>query len=271
MLRRSFIRGARPHRQSASGSTSTTSSWKVTIIVAFIAAAGPGTAAVHGFYSKSQEIEIATREQDFQMRMAFLDRAIDPARSPRDREQVLRFLKAAIKDRALQEWAEAELGDVRRQLDELESVKLRANQAEEERDLLLREETALREQLEANTKEHSKGIAESQAALGLAQRKLRAAEDKQRKAQADLSELIRPQAPVGAFPPKLSQLPPPGCGSSEITIQFPDGLPPLMASNEPCYVGARLGAWVRADRLEWQTMVYGRLIVCSCQMLRESR
>lgn len=98
------------------------------LLTALIAVAAPVTAAVHGIFSqtteleiarvsKAKELELATRAQDFEMRMDFLDRAIDARRSPEDRQQVLRFLRAVSADAALKEWAEAELSSVQQDVD----------------------------------------------------------------------------------------------------------------------------------------------------------
>jgi hypothetical protein len=98
------------------------------VLTALIAVAAPLTAAVHGIFAqtteltiarvaKDRELELATREQDFKMRMEFLDRAIDVRRTPEDRQLVLRFLRAVSADQALQQWAEAELASVQQDVD----------------------------------------------------------------------------------------------------------------------------------------------------------
>lgn len=112
----------------------TPSSFRYGIVVAAIAAAAPVTAAIHGAFaqhtelqiasvSKSKELELATREQDFKMRMEFLDRAIDATRTPEDRQQVLRFLRAVSADEALRQWAEAELASVQQDVDTLHEAR----------------------------------------------------------------------------------------------------------------------------------------------------
>jgi hypothetical protein len=54
--------------------------------------------------------------------MAALDRAIDPTRPPEDRKMVLRFLKTAAGDPAVERWAGDELKVVQDEIDSLRKV-----------------------------------------------------------------------------------------------------------------------------------------------------
>jgi len=90
--------------------------WLVVVVTALIAAVPPCTAAVYGHVSKSRELEIAKQKQDYDIRVQFLDRAIDTTRSPEARHQVLRFLKTVMTDDAMRAWADQELVSVDQQL-----------------------------------------------------------------------------------------------------------------------------------------------------------
>src|SRR5206468_11109136 len=79
--------------------------------------------------SKERETELAAKEQAFKTRMAALDRAIDPNRAPADRKMVLRFLKAAAGDPAVEKWAGDELQVVQ---DEMDSLKMEKGDLEKE-------------------------------------------------------------------------------------------------------------------------------------------
>jgi hypothetical protein len=79
-------------------------------------AAAPATAAIHGAFAKSREIEIARenkkaelelaqRKEDYALRLQFLDRAVDPKYPPKDRQTILRFLEAVTADEKLKDWA----------------------------------------------------------------------------------------------------------------------------------------------------------------------
>jgi len=92
----------------------------VTVLGALAAAVAPVTVAIQENIRKQQELALAEKDQYYKMRMAYLDLAVDPARSPADRRVVLRFLKAVIKDDdALASWADSELKEVDQQLVDL--------------------------------------------------------------------------------------------------------------------------------------------------------
>ena len=104
------------------------SKWWLTVLTAIIGVSAPITAAVYTSASKDKELAVAEREheyktlleqrqQDYNMRMGFLDRAVDPARPPKDRQVVLRFLAKVSTDTAMREWATSELRDVEAELD----------------------------------------------------------------------------------------------------------------------------------------------------------
>jgi len=96
-------------------------SW-VIIMTAIIAMAAPATAAVHGWFSKAKEIEIARREQDFKIRTGLVDRAVDPKLSTTERERLFRFLAASADDPILQAWATHELAAIDRETAKLHAL-----------------------------------------------------------------------------------------------------------------------------------------------------
>jgi hypothetical protein len=99
--------------------------WKSKVVVTLLgtlaAAVAPLTVGVQNYIEKQKQLAIAEREQDFKMRMAYLDLAIDPTRTPADRAIVLRFLKDTTHDPALSTWANNELGLVNEELGRLEA------------------------------------------------------------------------------------------------------------------------------------------------------
>src|SRR3954466_7308489 len=65
------------------------------LALAAIAVTAPITTAIYGWMSTSRELALNSAKQQHEVRIAYLDRAIDPNRSPADRQIVLRFLVAA--------------------------------------------------------------------------------------------------------------------------------------------------------------------------------
>jgi hypothetical protein len=134
-------------------------SWVVVVVTGLIAAAAPLTAAVYGSISKSKELAIAAKEQDFKMRMSFLDHAIESGRPAEDRRLVLRFLRATMRDDAsLSSWANSEL----------QSVEDELNKTKRERDDALR------------------GAAQSQKATEKAEQELIVAKESEANARQEL-------------------------------------------------------------------------------------
>jgi hypothetical protein len=84
-------------------------------VALIVSAAAPATAGVVAWRDGC----LATAKQDHDLRVAFLDRAVDSTRTPADRQQVLRFLLATNKDPAMKSWAEAELKRVDERIAEL--------------------------------------------------------------------------------------------------------------------------------------------------------
>src|SRR6476661_7849131 len=79
------------------------------LLTALIAAVAPLTVAIHGWISKSKEVEVAERnrardfemakqDQAFKTQTWFLQNAVDPQKTPELRQQVLRFIKGGSGD-----------------------------------------------------------------------------------------------------------------------------------------------------------------------------
>jgi hypothetical protein len=127
--------GARP--PSSGATTPSDPAWWTRTFALFsvlAAVAAPATAAIHGAYSKSREIEVAREEkaaemamarqkEDYALRLQFLDRVVDPKYPAKDRQTILRFLSSAISDPEVKRWAiderkavEGEVADLERAL-----------------------------------------------------------------------------------------------------------------------------------------------------------
>jgi hypothetical protein len=65
--------------------------------------------AVHGWISKSRELQLARSDQEFKTRSWFLEKAVDAHRAPEERQQILRFIAGSPSDANLQAWASREL------------------------------------------------------------------------------------------------------------------------------------------------------------------
>jgi hypothetical protein len=90
------------------------------LALAAIAVTAPITTAIYGWMSTSRELALNTAKQQHEVRLAYLDRAIDPNRSPADRQIVLRFLVAATAPPdPIRAWAERELGEVNGDIERL--------------------------------------------------------------------------------------------------------------------------------------------------------
>lgn len=158
---------------------------KVALIAAAITAAPPLTAAVHGAFSSSRQAEAAKIDQDFKMRMAFLDRAIDPKSPPDDRHKVLRFLVAVATDKKMKSWAESELKSVTRDVALLRQAEeelrhaneqaAQANQAAQTAKTALEEEKKSRSAEKEQLEKAASDAAATMAAAVRAQRKAREA------------------------------------------------------------------------------------------------
>jgi hypothetical protein len=126
--------------------------WLV-ISLAGLGVAAPLTAAIHGWIGKNTELAIAKTDQQFKVRTALLDRAIEPRYLPTDRERVLRFLSTSSDDPQLQQWATKELTNVSGEIDKMRG---QLKEAETARDEAITNSKALKEQIDrakANTKE----------------------------------------------------------------------------------------------------------------------
>lgn len=170
--------------------------WKTVIITAIISASPPITAATYTWLSREKELEVAQRQQtyklmlektqqDYSMRTGFLDRAVDPARSPRDRQLVLRFLSSVADDEPLRHWANQELQDVESQLKEArQRISILEEQASNWGQEVVRLRAALAEaQSEATTR------AQSRAQIEELSEKLREAERQLKDTRAEASEV----------------------------------------------------------------------------------
>jgi hypothetical protein len=101
----------------SAGDTIKTSPWAVTAVVSVLGAVVAATPAIYasvsGKIAKERELAISAQKQEFDTRMAFLDRAIDSTRPLEVRQQVLRFLVAVTtQDQAMKQWAKDELDRV---------------------------------------------------------------------------------------------------------------------------------------------------------------
>lgn len=106
----------------------------LTALAALIAAMVPLTAAINGCFELQQQ----ERLQRHEIRLKYLDRAIDPSQTPEYRERVLSFLLATLDDDdPMRKWASGE-SDIL-----VEVLKLRDNVAAKEREI-----TELRHELE---------------------------------------------------------------------------------------------------------------------------
>lgn len=95
-------------------------------VAALIAAAVPLTAAVNGFFELKQQERLQLHE----IRLKYLDRAIDPTQNAEYRERVLSFLLATLDSTdPMRSWAAGESNVL------AEVVRLRRNIAEKEREL----------------------------------------------------------------------------------------------------------------------------------------
>lgn len=86
-----------------------------------ITVALPAATWVRECGAKDRELTVAKAEQQFQMRSAYLDRALDPARPAELREAVLRFLRDTSEDKPLRDWAESELNRVNGEVRDLKA------------------------------------------------------------------------------------------------------------------------------------------------------
>src|SRR5258706_9998011 len=92
-------------------------------MAALIAAVMPATTFIRESITKERELALAEREEDYKIRTAYLDRAVDTEhRTPEGRQQILRFL-AATDDRSLTTWAKEELKRVDEQVEEVRKAR----------------------------------------------------------------------------------------------------------------------------------------------------
>jgi hypothetical protein len=159
--------------------------WKSKVVVTLLgtlaAAVAPVTVGVQSYIQKQKELAIAERDQEFKIRLAYLDLAIDPARTPADRAIVLRFLKEATHDDALSGWAGNELGLVNQELDRLKQDLAKAQEALAAQEKAEREARAelerLRQLNDANEKKrHLAEVALAEAEARTADKAAEAAE-----------------------------------------------------------------------------------------------
>jgi len=167
--------------------------WLVVVVTAIVALVPPVTAQVYGNSSKAKEMALAQQRQDQEMRMAFLDRAIDPKYPPESRYQVLRFLKAVSTDTAMKVWAEEELSSVKSTLDlKAQVAKLRQDVAQKEKEAVQRdqEDMSLKGRLDAKVKSPDKSEKLAlEARLAEAKKAQKEAETARQQAEARLAKV----------------------------------------------------------------------------------
>ncbi len=158
------------------------------MVTALIAAVPPATAAVYGYISKSRELEIAKQKQDYDIRMAFLDRAIDPDKPPESRHEVLRFLETVMTDDAMKAWAKSELTSVDEELQAAKEQVLNAQSALVEKNRLLAEAESKRMEVQTALEQATASRSASKAQIVSLRAQLAAASEAVMKAEAKTAE-----------------------------------------------------------------------------------
>jgi tetratricopeptide (TPR) repeat protein len=162
-----------------------TQPWLIVLVTALIAAVPPITAQVYGNSSKDKETALAQQKENQDMRMAFLDRAIDPKYPLESRFEVLRFLQSVSSDKEMKAWADVELRSVQNGLD-LKKDLANLQQVIAQKD---KEASELKAQIADQAKSTDKA---TKLAL---EGKLAAAKDAQKQAEAQLAK-TRSQSPT---------------------------------------------------------------------------
>lgn len=107
------------------------SAW-IPLAITFLGAMVPVSTAIHGFLAKEKELELAVSKQTHDIRLAYLDRAIDPSKGLAYREQVLRFLAATtLESDPVKGWAKTELGAVAVDLNKVEDLNKQVRELQE--------------------------------------------------------------------------------------------------------------------------------------------
>ncbi len=120
--------------------------WKdskqMTAVAALLAAAVPLTAAVNGFFQVQNQKQVQTHE----IRLKYLDRAIDSGRDAKYRERVLSFLVATLEPNdPMRSWAVEESDALKEVLRLREDLDAKTREAKALRDLLTKQEALARE------------------------------------------------------------------------------------------------------------------------------
>jgi hypothetical protein len=212
--------------------------WKskvvVTLLGALAAAVAPVTVGVQNYIEKQKQLAISERDQDFKMHMAYLDLAIDPARTPADRAIVLRFLKGTTHDTALAAWASNELNVVQQELARLQQDLERKQEA-------LAAQRRAEQEAKAKVDALRKQVRPPTAQLEEAEAELIQARDKKASVQAEtelLRGLVVPGATLTPEEEQGARSPPPPPPSQPL-LGLDEPAAPSNARCEPGTVKAR--------------------------------
>jgi uncharacterized coiled-coil protein SlyX len=241
---------ARPPRAIAASATSGDPFWwrvGFALLSILLAAAAPLTAAIHGAYTKSREIEVAREDkaaemtmarqkEDYALRLQFLDRVVDPKYPAKDRQIILRFLSSAISDPDVKRWANDERKSVEREVADLEkSLATAQKQAQDAEDRL----AGLR-RTSANDK---RALASATADLA-----------EQMKQTEKLKRRLS-----SVWPRPLE------CAGGAIALHM-GGTPPTTEETAACNEGPTPSADATKDQLQiiWDIDIGKRLVFCAC-------
>ncbi|HLL82297.1 MAG TPA: hypothetical protein VK420_06585 [Longimicrobium sp.] len=260
--------------------------WKSKVVVTLLgtlaAAVAPVTVGVQSYIQKQKELAIAEREQEFKIRLAYLDLAIDPARTPADRAIVLRFLKEATHDDALSGWAGNELGLVNQELDRLKQELAKAQEALAAQEKAEREARAEVERLkqlnDANEKKrHLAEVALTEAEARTAYRAAEAAQIRDQvepgattKVAASPEEGSRPvfRVPLSVLPPAARAVSGRRCAPGTVKARPSLGISPEAANRacEQSFEQERPEMLPRPGGLVWATKGTGGVgeVICVC-------
>jgi chromosome segregation ATPase len=96
----------------------------ITVLGGLIAAIAPTTSGIHGCVSKDREIGLARIAQAHDIRLKYLDRAIDPTKTPVYRKQVLELLaEMSEHGEETMRWAKAQIEVISAEIEELKAAK----------------------------------------------------------------------------------------------------------------------------------------------------
>ncbi len=106
----------------------------IALASALITVALPLAVFLRETFAKDRELAVSRAEQEFKIRSAYLDRALDPARPAALRQGVLRFLVGTSDDPQLKAWAQKELALVEPEANELKGDLVKFRRLFDEKD-----------------------------------------------------------------------------------------------------------------------------------------